>query len=232
MDFVQGLIVLGFGGSFLYGIGRGISQSVKENFSNRRIRGDLEQREAEFGAEVKRRNEELARHEQEITERDNQFKSSFLAGRRWLAAFVAEEDTARDSLVEAELRHKERPAPKAADAVAAVRAEKRALKEQLMLLTYQLKTYEEYFPFLEEFRDRILDERVPLGAGQDNLGAIKAADPCSRVRVTGRVRQAKRGRTESARPRQVCRTTQEQLGDWPTLRALPRLPLRDQRMEG
>jgi hypothetical protein len=43
-----------------------------------------------------------------------------------------------------------------------------------------LRSYEEYFPQLEEYRDLILDERVPLSAGVDNLEELEAADPTER----------------------------------------------------
>ncbi len=38
-------------------------------------------------------------------------------------------------------------------------------------------SYEEYFPFLEDYKDAILDERMKLGAGQDNLEELSDADP-------------------------------------------------------
>lgn len=51
---------------------------------------------------------------------------------------------------------------------------------QLKLLEYQVKCYEEYFPQLDEYRELILDERVPLAADTNNLAELDAADPTER----------------------------------------------------
>jgi hypothetical protein len=40
--------------------------------------------------------------------------------------------------------------------------------------------YEEYFPFLEDFREVILEERIPLGSSLDSLRELKASDPVHR----------------------------------------------------
>jgi hypothetical protein len=162
MPFLGWLFLL----ALLVSIGVGIGQKVKESLSNTKAR-----------IELARRERVLARNQRMVAERDNQFKQGILPGRRWLASYIAEAEDARDEAAETELRSKDRPAPKAADVVAVIRAEKRALKEEVVFLKYQVKAYEEYFPFLEEFRDLILDERVPLVSGEDNEDAIRAADP-------------------------------------------------------
>ena len=108
--------------------------------------------------------------------RDVSFKTGFLTGRHWLAAFIAEAEQARDRRDDY-LRSKSHPARKSAEIVKEVKQEKRALSERVKFLECQLKSYEEYFPQLEEYRDLILDERVPLSAGSDNLEELETADP-------------------------------------------------------
>lgn len=111
--------------------------------------------------------------------RDASFKKGYLEGRKWLAAFIAEAEEARDGR-DRYLVSKSHPARKSAAIVKEVKREKRELRERLTFLEYQLKSYEEYFPQLEEYRELILDEQVPLSSESDNLEALEAADP-SRV---------------------------------------------------
>ncbi len=66
---------------------------------------------------------------------------------------------------------------KSADVVRIVKTEKRVLQAELKFLQYQLAAYEEYFPFLEEYKEAILDERVALGADRNNVEELEAADP-------------------------------------------------------
>ena len=142
-----GLVGLGIA----FGIARGVVVRLRENAYNARLREYLDGRDASF-------------------------KTGFLTGRRWLAAFIAEAERARDHRDDY-LRSKSHPARKSADIVKTVKQEKRALAEQVKFLEFQLKAYEEYFPQLEEYRDLILDERVPLSAGVDNLEELETADP-------------------------------------------------------
>ncbi|MFZ1946228.1 MAG: hypothetical protein WAW06_01620 [bacterium] len=107
--------------------------------------------------------------------RDAAFRAGILKGRRWLAAYIAEAEEARDQRDD-HLRFKSHPAKKSADVVKEVKREKRELTERLKFLEYQLRAYEEYFPQLEEYRELILDERVPLAAGADNLEELDTAD--------------------------------------------------------
>lgn len=58
-----------------------------------------------------------------------------------------------------------------------IKPEKRVLTEKIKFLEYQLKSYEEYFPQLEEYRELILDERIPLSTDSDNLTELEASDP-------------------------------------------------------
>jgi hypothetical protein len=92
-----------------------------------------------------------------------------------LAAFIAEAEQERDRRDDY-LRSKSHPARKSAEIVKEVKQEKRALTERVKFLEFQLRSYEEYFPQLEEYRDPILDERVPLSTGSDNLEELETAD--------------------------------------------------------
>ncbi len=142
-----GLIGLGIA----FGIVRGLIVHLRENAYNVKLRAYLDARDASF-------------------------KAGYLKGRRWLAEFIGEAEEARDRRDDY-LRHKSHPARKSAEIVKEVKQEKRALTEKVKFLEYQLKAYEEYFPQLEEYRDLILDERVPLSAGSDNLDELETADP-------------------------------------------------------
>jgi len=142
-----GLVGLGIA----FGIARGFVKHLRESVYNAKLRSYLEGRDASF-------------------------KAGFLKGRRWLAEFIAEAEQARDRRDDY-LRHKSHPARKSAEIVKELKQEKRALAEHLKFLEFQLRAYEEYFPQLEEYRDLILDERVPLSAGSNNLGELEDSDP-------------------------------------------------------
>jgi hypothetical protein len=137
------------------GIGFGIAKATKERIERKRIQALLD-------------------------ERDRTFSESFCKGRVWLAELIADARKAIDEQLEVYLHHKKHPAHKSAEVVKEIAREKRKLQKQVKFLEYQLRSYEEYFPQLEEYRDLILDERVPLSAGADNLEELEAADPTER----------------------------------------------------
>jgi hypothetical protein len=123
------------------------------------------------------KNKELEKRMAYVSNLHNQFQASYIHGRQWLAEFIAEADKVLDDSIESALINKKYPALKAAEEVASARAEKRRFKEQLKLLEYQLKSYKEYFPFLEEYEDVILDEGIPLVPNHNNIDALESADP-------------------------------------------------------
>jgi hypothetical protein len=132
-----------------------------------------------IGLEITRPTERKERKRIQILldERDRIFRESFAKGRLWLAEFTADSRKAYDDSLEFQLRYKKHPARKSADVVKEIAKEKRELQKQVKLLEYQLRSYEEYFPQLEEYRDLILDERVPLSSDNDNLEELEATDP-------------------------------------------------------
>ena len=105
------------------------------------------------------------------------FEHGFLRGRKWLANFIAEADSAADERRSSYLAKKKHPALKAAEEVALALAERTQFKEQVKFLEYQLKSYKEYFPFLEEYEEIILDEAIPLSASERNTDALENVDP-------------------------------------------------------
>lgn len=151
---VPGLVGLGIASEIV----RGLVVRARENAYNARLRSYLDARSSYLDA------------------RDAAFKAGVLKGRRWLAAFIAEAEEALDGRDDY-LRFKSHPALKSAEIVREVKREKRALTEWVKFLEYQLKAYEEYFPQLEEYRELILDERVPLLPGADNVEELENADP-------------------------------------------------------
>ena len=127
--------------------------------------------------EVQDKEYELQTRAEYLAQRDQAFANGYLPGRKWLARFIAEADTALDEDIAYKLRAKKRPAMKAAEEISAARAEKRKYKERVKFLEYQLLTYEEYFPLLEEYQEAILDESISLSAHNNNIETLESSDP-------------------------------------------------------
>jgi hypothetical protein len=120
---------------------------------------------------------ELDQREKYLTSLRQQFESGFLQGRKWLSAFVADGDRVVDEAQVKYLAQKSHPAKRASQSVSEALAERRKYKEQAIFLQYQLMSLKEYFPFLEEYEEIILDEAVPLENGDDNIFALEESDP-------------------------------------------------------
>lgn len=163
MEYIIGLVILG---SMAFGIAGGITQIVKESAFNAGLRRDLLKQQRDI--------DKLAEY---VTQREDSFKQDYCTGRRWLAEFIAESQMAFDSQLEDYLESKSHPAYKAAEVVSKIKKEKKEATTKLKFLEYQLKAYEEYFPQLEDFRETILEERVPFGANRDNFESLKNLDP-------------------------------------------------------
>jgi len=172
-----GFIVVAAGIAAIYGWFSDKSKKLKEDEFNRTLRQQLteekrqlEQKAAEIARDLQKRTDYL-------TALRREFEAGYLRGRKWLAQFISDADKAFDDSLSSTLRNKKRPALKAAEEVSAARLEKRQFKEQSKFLEYQLKSYKEYFPFLEEYEEIILDEAIPLTSNGANLDAIENADP-------------------------------------------------------
>ena len=141
----------------------------------------LRKNELEAIAEL-RRNElekiELLKFQKlrKIKDIEDKFNNNFLKGRKWLANLIAESEESIDQAKEEILKIKKNPAVKASNIVKQISIEKRKLTEDLKFLQYQLKSYKEYFPFLEEYEDLILEEAYDFRSEftQDD---VKTIDP-------------------------------------------------------
>lgn len=155
MDNVDGIIwlaiIVGFWMFVIFGAPRGISYTIEQY------------RRKQF--------------KEWVQKRDLQFEKSYCLGRQWLADFIADCRSEFDESRAKYLEFKKHPAIKSAEVVREVKLEKRKLISELKFLEYQLKTYEEYFPFLEEYKEIILDEHADLGQGKDNVEELEKVDP-------------------------------------------------------
>jgi hypothetical protein len=90
--------------------------------------------------------------------------------RKWVAAMYAEVLGLMDTYRAEYLEWKKRPSYKGAEVVKEVKQEKRGLLKKVKYLEYQLKTYEEYFPIIEEIKDYVLeDDTFLFNLGDKNL---------------------------------------------------------------
>lgn len=169
------LIFIGviFGALAVFGWTSGMAQQIKENEENKKIRLDLEEREKKHRIDLKA----LQVKEQDFLRLKQAFDTSYISGRKWLAEFIAESQKSRDDEISFQLEVKKRPALVASQEVRAAKAEKRDVSKKLKFLEYQLKSYKEYFPFLEEYEDAILGEAVDLTESENGLDALEEADP-------------------------------------------------------
>lgn len=156
------------------------SKKLKEDQFNRELRARLESDAKELQRTIAERTAELEERQAFLSGLRTAFDHGYISGRQWLARFLAEAERASDEAASDQLRHKKRPAIKAAEEVAAAHMERREYKQRAKYLEYQLRSYKEYFPFLEEYEEVILDEAVPLGGGKANLDVLEDSDPVLR----------------------------------------------------
>ncbi len=121
------------------------------------------------------REEEFERLLKDASELRAQLERGIMCGRRWLADAFAEFVRTRDAEIECALVVKPNPAWTAAETVAQIRTKRIGMARSLKLAQYQLASYEEYFPFLRDYRDAILDEAVEVRT--NGLQALEDADP-------------------------------------------------------
>ena len=152
------------------------SRSIKEDEFNRDLRKKLEADKVALDHLAAKQQKEYQARLAFLESLQSNFEIGYVAGRKWLARYIAEADKAADEAIASALRSKKRPAHKAAEEVAEARAERRLLKEHLKFLEYQLLSFKEYFPFLEEYEDVILDEAVELAPSTDNSGTLEEVD--------------------------------------------------------
>ena len=98
----------------------------------------------------------------ELTALTAAFNTNYIAGRTWLAKFIAEAFQSTDEAAAGALEMKKNPAHKAADEVRRIGREKKDVTQRLKHVEYVLKTYHEYYPVLEQYHDEILNEEATL----------------------------------------------------------------------
>lgn len=181
-NFLHVLVLVGIF-SAVFGWFDGRRAKYRENDYNRELtaRLDAAKQDADHRQSELDERQRLANDRQlYLSKVRSELEASIVGGRRWLAKFIADADSAYDDAISTNLRLKSRPAYKAAEEVAEARAERREYRERLKFLEYQLASYKEYFPFLEEYEDVILDEAVSFNSGGGNLAALDDADPVLR----------------------------------------------------
>ena len=149
----------------------------KEDEYNRNLRQQLLDQKQKLESEMAELTKQFEKRAELVGGLRREFSAGYVCGRKWLAAFIAEADRALDDSISLNLKYKKRPAPKSSNEVSEARAERRAFKERVKFLEYQLKSYKEYFPFLDDYEELILDEAVSLSSTANNLEALDDADP-------------------------------------------------------
>ena len=139
------------------------------------LRGEMAAKERSVANYAEERNREFVRLVEQTKELDVALREGMLKGRNWLASAVAEFVDTRNLEVESWLVEKPHPACSAANQVARIRHNYRQVVQRLRLLEMQIASYEEYFPFLIDYRDAILDESVDLR--QNARDVLDDADP-------------------------------------------------------
>jgi hypothetical protein len=169
------LIILGIGG-FFWGITKLSDNKAKiignQLFESRKkeLESVIEQKKLAAVKEIDERTKYLQKKEAYVSNLRNSFEDNYYKGRCWLAEFVAEANKAFDDQISSYLEIKNHPAYKAAEAVKAAKAEKRDALKRVKFLEYQLKSYKEYFPFLEEFEETILAEQIDFSS--ENVDSV------------------------------------------------------------
>jgi len=182
MDIGSGIFIGIVGGAICYGWFSNKSKKITEDEYNKNLRVRLEQEKTQFENDL--RNKEVF-----MLEIREKLLSGFLQGRKWLASYIAEADSLNDEAISQYLKDKPHPAYGAAFEVKAAKVEKRRWKDRAKFLEYQVASYKEYFPFLEEFEDAILDESISLSSDSDNRDSIEKADPAIKYLARGEYEQ-------------------------------------------
>jgi len=181
---VVGALVVLFVLASIHGWFEGKAHKPIADAYNKALKNELEKErlanEEKLGSENRKldqKRDELEKRLVDMEEMRQAFSTSFVGGRRWLARYIAEADRGLDEAVVRWMKIRNRPAIRASELVAEARSERRTFKEKLKFLEYQLASYKEYFPFLEEYEEVILDEAIPLTADGWNREALEAVDP-------------------------------------------------------
>lgn len=99
-----------------------------------------------------------------------------MKGRLWLLDFINDAFLLKDNAMRDYFLIKKNPAIKSAEKLAEIQKERRELLSKYKALEYQLKTYEEYFPFLLDYQNEILNDEITGIVELDN----KNVDPVNK----------------------------------------------------
>ena len=147
---------------FLVGVGLAVGFAWGASSQENKYKAECDRREKAIRNFAEERRNEFLRLVEQAKELDAVLREGMLKGRNWLASAVAEFVDTRNLEVESWLVEKPHPALSAAKQVASLRQNYRHVVHRLRLLEMQLASYEEYFPFLVDYRDAILDESIDL----------------------------------------------------------------------
>jgi len=89
-----------------------------------------------------------------------EFEKGYINGRNWLSDAYSDYIRSKDNELECSLIVKPNPAYKSAEIVLALKKSRAEMAKKLKFLEFQLKTYEEYFPQLQEYKYAILEELI------------------------------------------------------------------------
>ena len=97
--------------------------------------------------------------------------------RTWYGTLYAEVESLLDNYRAKYLKYKKHPSKKGSEVVKEVKKEKRELNKQLKVLEYEIKTYEQYFPIIEDFKDYILEDDSFLITETGDIAQDRDYDP-------------------------------------------------------
>lgn len=111
-------------------------------------------------AEIIKLNNLKNEYENDIKNIKENFKDSFIQGRKWLLDLINERYKVKDEIDIQILLDKKRPAVKAAEKLSIIQDERREALIKIKEMEYQIKMYEEYFPFLLDYKNEILNDEI------------------------------------------------------------------------
>lgn len=137
---------------------------------------------------------EFERLLRDAKELKTEFENGYLRGRKWLADAYSEYIDMKEDELQCSFLVKPNPAWKSAELVAEIRRSKAELIKRLKFLEYQVKSYEEYFPELIDYKTAILDELIDFRS--ERIGDNEEIDPALKYGFISKEDYQKRSDTE------------------------------------
>lgn len=169
MDVETFFLLVAIAASFLlYFLYKGASlrnerlEEMAKGFDNRQSKlNEYERALNRKKSELQKIADETEKTKEDIQVLSNNFQHSMLDGRKWLCKLLSVSITSEDKRAEY-LRMKRPPALRSSEIVSQIRREKRELIEQVLFLESKIDTYKEYFPFLKNMEEEILEETIDI----------------------------------------------------------------------